>query len=52
MLHVKVFFVILFGLTLFLCSDENFKVKGSETIPLSKTVFQLIKGNELLEFSA
>ncbi len=45
MLALKAFFVLLFGLTSFLCSEV--KVKGSETIPLSKTVFQLIKGDRV-----
>ncbi|TET89777.1 MAG: L,D-transpeptidase [Sulfurovum sp.] len=47
MLHLKAFFLILFGLTSFLCSGEASKVKGSETIPVSKTVFQLIKGDQV-----
>ncbi len=47
MLHLKAFFLTLFGLTSFLCPGEASKVKGSETIPVSKTVFQLIKGDQV-----
>ena len=45
MLYMKVFLLILFGFTSFLCAQRDPKIKGSETIPVSKTVFKVIKGN-------
>ncbi len=45
MLYQNLFFLILFGLNTFLFAEGNQKIQGSETIPLSKTVFKLIKGN-------
>ncbi len=47
MLYLKACFLILFWLTSFLFAEGGQRVKGSVTIPVSKTVFKLIKGGHV-----
>ncbi len=47
MRYIKFPPLVLFGFTLFLYAEDVQKVKGTETIPMSKTVFHLMQGDDV-----